>query len=751
MIDYSKNLKIIKKVLLKNAFTILQLLIIFFTYIIIKSDVLVPWDMSFRWKIMDLRCDSIKKTSNFDMNNRKIVFVWIDERFFSQESVSYQWLHRWYYAEVFENIMKDSPFVMWVDVFFQRKYSFTWDQFDKRIKLLNQIFGTYDKALWASLNNSSVLAGIFDFSTKTISYPDDIFLANEPKLGHVHSVDYYKTINLWVNKYVEDPQTKKKLYPLALEVYNNYYTSQQNSLYSWLNLQFAYDTTDLGNALSVKLAKKKFEIPISLSSNNDFLFIPLYVTKSSDLHNYISFYDVYKWNYPKDYFKDKIVYIGSVDQALNDNKNTLAGIIPWVFMHINFTLSIMNNDFLYLLSNQESRIVAYCFLLINFLMLLIYKNNLKSHLAIFYLLIIEIFMVILGSIFLASLWTTNLQFMWFGSHYSIFVPVWTLLFTISLQILITWIYFLISTFSSKKIFQKLVNLYVWTQVWERKSDSMDDDVLTKKMAEQKKVAIFFSDIASFTNISEKLTPDENISFLNEYLEKMSDVIATTWWQIDKYIWDAIMSFWSTDYSCDLAAKAAIWNIQSLWEVNATLKSKIKLFENESNVINIRIWLHYGDVIMGDIGSKHKLNYTIIWDNVNLGSRLEWINKFYSTNICISSTFWDNIDEKHEFLVRKLDKITVKWKEQAIIIYELFPFFVKKLSQQDLQMYKDFISKFEEWLEAYFVWQFDYALRYFNEALDIKFDPTTNIFIERCNFLLSQKLSNWDWIRKFHEK
>lgn len=746
MLEKSQINKQIKKTFKNHSFIILQLIIWLFTLILVLKNWLIFLDINLRWYLMEFRSKLINQIKpEFTENEKKIVLVWIDEKFFNNEKISIQWFHRWYYAKAFQNINNDNPNIIWVDVFFQNKYDFwSWDN-DKKVKILNQIFSKFDEELAQNVWKKIVLATLYSFVWKKILFPANIFLQNNSLIWHVHSSEYEKWINLWVQPELIDNTTNEKIYPLSIQVYLNYIINNYNKLHPELNWAYQYWISKNNNILSMNMPGKIIQIPISNNNWNEFLFTPIYVFKWLDVYNYISFYDVYKWDFPKWYFTDKIVYIWAIDRALNDIKLVLNWQIEWVMVHYNQTLWLLNHDNIYLLSNKESQLLIFALMMINFIMLWVYKKNLKSHLAIFYLLIIELFIVFLWWIYLSFWWIVS----WL--NYSIFLPIWTLSITITLQILISWIYYLLTTFSSKKIFQKLFALYVWEHISEQKSNQFDEDTIGKKVAEQKKVALFFSDIAWFTSISEKLSPEQNINILNEYLEEMSSVIAKNHWYIDKYIWDAIMAFWQkNDNKCDNAALSAIWNIYSLDIVNSKINKILKI-TNNSKLIDIRIWLHYSDVVVWDIWSIYKLNYTVIWDWVNLASRLEWINKYYETKIIMSSDFRNNITNKESFICRKLDRITVKWKEKPIDIYELLPYYKKEILSDKINVLYSVIDKFNKWLEAYFDWKFEFAITYFEEANAIRPDWPSKIFINRCNILKTQPLNEWDWVRKHDQK
>lgn len=182
------------------------------------------------------------------------------------------------------------------------------------------------------------------------------------------------------------------------------------------------------------------------------------------------------------------------------------------------------------------------------------------------------------------------------------------------------------------------------------------------------VTIFFSDIRSFTSLSETMSPQELVELLNTYLTLMTDCIMEFTGTLDKYIGDAIMCFWGAplpqkDHAL-LACKSAVKQIELLRELNKTLP--------ENKQINIGIGLNSGISTVGNMGSEGCMNFTAMGDEVNLASRLEGTNKQYFTEIIISEKTYELVKD-HGAITRELDDIRVKGKMRPVKIYELLGF------------------------------------------------------------------------------
>jgi len=184
--------------------------------------------------------------------------------------------------------------------------------------------------------------------------------------------------------------------------------------------------------------------------------------------------------------------------------------------------------------------------------------------------------------------------------------------------------------------------------------------------EKKELTIFFSDIRSFTSISETMDPQRLTKFLNRYFTPMSDIVLKHQGMIDKYIGDAVMAFYNAPLDvkehADEACRSAVEMIDELEELNKTFK-KEGLPE-----IAIGIGINTAEVVVGNMGSAKRFNYTVIGDGVNLASRVEGLNKVYGTHILITEFTKACIGD--EFLTRELERVKVKGKEEEVMLYEL---------------------------------------------------------------------------------
>jgi len=180
---------------------------------------------------------------------------------------------------------------------------------------------------------------------------------------------------------------------------------------------------------------------------------------------------------------------------------------------------------------------------------------------------------------------------------------------------------------------------------------------------QREMAILFSDIRSFTALSEKMTPKENFDFINTYLDKVGPVIRDHRGFIDKYIGDAVMALFPASAQDALEAALAMLNKVAEWNSERRRQGK--------EAITIGIGIHWGRVMLGTIGEHERMDGTVISDAVNLASRIESLTKQYGAGILISDTAWQTIPDGQQYAHRIVDRVSVKGKTEPVTLIEVF--------------------------------------------------------------------------------
>jgi adenylate cyclase len=257
--------------------------------------------------------------------------------------------------------------------------------------------------------------------------------------------------------------------------------------------------------------------------------------------------------------------------------------------------------------------------------------------------------------------------------------------------------------------------------------------------EKKLVTIFFSDLAGFTSLSENLPPEGVVGILNAYLERMTTVILANGGFVNKFEGDAIMAFWGAPLaSADQASKAMLAALRCQEEL-AELNND---FESQGLPrLGMRIGINSGEVIVGNIGSQKRFEYTVIGDAVNLASRLEGINKQYQTAIICGSLAGRMA--AGQIILRRLDRVRVKGKQNPEEIFEV----VCKNGHAPAGLLER-LADFEKGLQLYFSGDFTDALKIFAALGD---DPPAQIFTKRCRWLLDNPPADWDGCWTFTEK
>jgi adenylate cyclase len=241
--------------------------------------------------------------------------------------------------------------------------------------------------------------------------------------------------------------------------------------------------------------------------------------------------------------------------------------------------------------------------------------------------------------------------------------------------------------------------------------------------EERIVTISFCDVANFTTISEGLTPPALVAQVSEYLGALSTAILQTGGTVDKYIGDAIMAFWGAPavhpQHALAACTAALQNRSRLEELRHKWKAEGK------PLFYCRTGIHTGPVIVGNIGSSVRLNYTIIGDAVNLASRLEGLNKLYGTDILISETTY--AEAGHAVVARPIDWVSVKGKSEAVLVYELLGLYGEVPAEST-----DLVELYAQALVRYRSQDWPAAIALLEKVLAIRpEDSPARLMISRC--------------------
>ena len=247
------------------------------------------------------------------------------------------------------------------------------------------------------------------------------------------------------------------------------------------------------------------------------------------------------------------------------------------------------------------------------------------------------------------------------------------------------------------------------------------------------LAIMFTDIRSFTTISEGFMPDELVKSLNQYFGVLVDIIMKHDGIVDKYIGDAIMAFFGAPVKHDNDAEQAILAALEMREAISKFNEDHKLIGKPE--FRTGIGVNYGVVTVGNIGSEKKMDYTIIGDMVNLGSRLEGLDKVYAQGLIFSESVYRKV--KDSVPCRMLDKVVVKGKTQGEKIFTART----KLSEQEKKAW----SYHHAGLKQYYRRDFKKAWQYFQATQKLlPGDRVSELYVERCGiYAKTPPAPDWD--------
>lgn len=348
-----------------------------------------------------------------------------------------------------------------------------------------------------------------------------------------------------------------------------------------------------------------------------------------------------------DAFWKKIVLVALTATGTTDmGAFPLSGHSPLIAIHANALNTILEEDFLY-----ESKESTNLLILVGIAVLVFLLSSFFSPLR----------SAVLSSFILIGFVAGNYFFFLKGWCLPLVLPI--VLWIITNLMITTYRYF--SEEKEKKYVRKAFGQYVSANILE---ELLKDPEKLKLGGERRELTVLFSDIRGFTTFCESREPEEVVAVLNEYLDRMTEVIFKHNGTIDKYVGDAIVAFFGAPSPVDekdhaqRACRAAL-------EMMTELKKLQEKWQAEGKEpLGIGIGLNTGPMLVGNMGSNRKFDYTVIGDNVNLGARLEGLTRKYDCNVVISEFTYQHVQK--EFQTRHLDEVTVKGKNKPVVVYEL---------------------------------------------------------------------------------
>jgi len=289
--------------------------------------------------------------------------------------------------------------------------------------------------------------------------------------------------------------------------------------------------------------------------------------------------------------------------------------------------------------------------------------------------------------------------------------------------------------SSEKRMRTTMSRYMSAEVVDELLKSGESQLGGKNQV----VSILFSDLRNFTTLSEQLGPRETVSVLNEYFEQMVDVIMGNRGVLDKYIGDAIMALFGVpfngSYDADDAVKTANGMFCALGKLNELRLSK------QQFGLDIGVGISTGDVIVGNIGSPKRLEYTVIGDHVNLASRLEGVTKMYGARILISEYTMNVLHD--DYVLREIDVMRVKGQTKPVAIYEVLDHYTEQQFPSMNQVLRHYLTGYSALRKRN--WQ--EAKAGFSEALQLHpGDKPSKTHLDRIDYYMENPpADDWDGV------
>ena len=300
---------------------------------------------------------------------------------------------------------------------------------------------------------------------------------------------------------------------------------------------------------------------------------------------------------------------------------------------------------------------------------------------------------------------------------------------------------MIEDISSEKRMKSTMSRYMDADLADQLLESGAEDLGGK----QSVATVLFSDIRSFTTLTEKLGPQGTVSFLNEYFTIMVDCIQDEGGMLDKFIGDAMMVIFGTPFAHDddpdRAVRAAINMLVQLSEFNQRRKQQGMM------AVDHGLGLNTGEIVSGNIGSPKRMDYTVIGDGVNLAARLESACKKYGVHILISEYTFGSL--KATYRTRQIDRVIVKGKTEPVGVYEVVDYHTKETFPNMIEV----LGHFNNGIEYYNEGRWDQAVKTFKEALKGNpDDKCSQMYVERCAQLKKNPpKGEWDGVWVFKSK
>ena len=453
-----------------------------------------------------------------------------------------------------------------------------------------------------------------------------------------------------------------------------------------------------------------FDQYIPIDSNGDVL-IP-YLGPSYTFP-YISIIDVLNDTADPKLLEGKIILIGSTAASLSDFRATPTNsLYPGVEAHASVIAGIINNSFS--AQPEWSYGINFVLIIVAGLILSLMMPFLEPSRQLLCLVLL------LGSIITFDYW------LWISQRFIIdtVVPI--------LNIFLIGIFnltfgFIINSRDRLQL-KSMFGQYVPPELVDQMSKHPGEFAMD---GQRKEMSVLFSDIRSFTSISEGLSAADLKQWLNTYFTPITEIIFNNKGTIDKYVGDMVMAFWGAPLDDKDHAYHSVIAAFAMLKKTETLKMQF-IMEGKPPV-DVGIGISSGDMNVGNMGSKYRRSYTVLGDTVNLGARLEGLTKFYGVKLIVAKRTTELIGERMTF--RHLDRVRVKGKDEPVDIYEP----LEEFDEVELASY-------DQAFEWYVAGEFEQALQAFSELyMNDESKKIYKLHMERCIDLKQENPADWQGV------
>lgn len=430
------------------------------------------------------------------------------------------------------------------------------------------------------------------------------------------------------------------------------------------------------------------------------------------------YYDVLEGRVPGEFFSGKICVIGPTAAALEDLKATPSSLaLPGVKIHTTLLSNLVRGEHVTAMDKTMAILLIFLIGIIVAWFALRFRTILGMALT-----------ALLTVIGVVAAFYVYIQYTYWAE---LFRPLTGLVVCYTS----TMVYRYVIEERQKRVIKGAFQQYVSPDVV---NEIIQDPEKLQLGGERRELTVLFADIQGFTGFSEQLEPEDLTNFLNKFLTVMTHRIFDHQGTVDKYIGDAIMAIFGAPIPFE---DHAVKGVEAALGMREELENTRKEWQNTlPATFDLKLGLNTGPMVVGNMGSDVRFDYTVLGDNVNLAARLEALTRQYGVGLLISESTRDPLGD--DFLLREIDAVRVKGRKKPVRTFEVL---AKVGTEKDTVELRQLIDDFAQGLELYRARKWDEAQKIFNSLGE---DPASVVFSGRCDLLRDESPGEeWDgvWI------